>query len=111
MIGSQALRRHVVRVYLDEVTTDSYGNAVTRPSETGTVIECTITQRSTAADKAGAPEQPRWSLMAAPSTPLGKWSRIVTEDGRQFTVDSWPRLVGPDGSAAQHVAAELIETR
>lgn len=102
--------QHVVTVHLDEETTDSYGNEVTRPSSAGVVIECTITPRATASDKAGS-DLPRWSLLAPPTTPLGKWSKIVAADGREFTCLSWPRLVGPDGSMAQHVEAELIETR
>lgn len=106
---SRLLSEHEAVVFVEETTTDSRGNAVTRPSATSVTIRCRVWPRAAAADKAGA-DLPRWSLIAPPDTPLGKWSRVEAL-GREFSVSSWPRAVGPEGSAAQHVAAELTEQR
>ena len=108
-LASALLETHEATVYIEETVLDSYGNTIVRPSTTSVVIRCYLSPRVTAADKAGA-DSPRWSLVAPPTTSIGKWSKIIAL-GRTFAVSSWPRLAGPDGSAAQSVQCELIEQR
>lgn len=109
---------HTVTVYLEETTTDSYGNEVKRPSSTGVVVKgCLLTPLAASTDAVSALSTAQGQRadmtfrFRARRAPLGSWSRVVWNDGtreRRLTVLSGP-LNYDYSSATAHVAATLHE--
>jgi hypothetical protein len=109
---------HTVTVYVEEEFTDSYGNVVRRPSETGAVVKgCLVTPLSSsrgafpALDVAQGQRVDQAFKFLARSAPLGWWSRVVWTHGgrtRNLAVLGGPlEHVASDGT--RHISATLQE--
>jgi hypothetical protein len=110
---------HTVTIYLEERVTDSYGNAIKRPSTTGVVIRGCIVQPLSSSRGAfpalsvtqGQRVDNAYRFQAR-SAPLGWWSRVVWHhpDGRDrnMTVLGGP-LLYEASPATRHVSATLHE--
>jgi hypothetical protein len=110
---------HTVTIYLEETTTDSYGNAVKRPSTTGVrVTGCLVQPLSSSRGAFPALSVTQGQRVdsayrfSARSAPLGWWSRVIWHhpDGRDRSLTV---LGGPLKYAASpettHVSATLHE--
>ena len=110
---------HTVTIYLEESTTDSYGNAVKRPSETAVVVTgCLVQPLSSSRGAFPALSVTQGQRVdsayrfSARDAPLGWWSRVVWHhpDGRDRSMTV---LGGPLKYAASlettHVSATLHE--
>jgi hypothetical protein len=109
---------HTVTIYLEEVTTDTYGNPVRRASDVGVLVTgCLLTPLASDRDavtqtssEAGQREDRTWRFRAR-EAPLEPWGRVVWHDGvveRRMTVLSGP-LRYSYSAATAHVAATLHE--
>jgi hypothetical protein len=107
---SAVIFEHEVEIFIEETTTDSRGDVIKRPSTTSVTVRGRLSSRTTASDKSGSPELPRFALLAPIGTPLGKWSRVVV-DGIEYAPTSWPRRVAEGHAAVEHVAVELVQQR
>lgn len=109
---------HTVTIYLEEVTTDSHGNPVRRPSDIGVVITgCLLTPATSERDaavqsssEAGQRDDRTWRFRAR-EAPLQPWGRVEWNDGfvtRCMTVLNGPLRHGIT-RATTHIAATLHE--
>ena len=107
---------HTVTVFLEETVTDSYGNEVKRPSETGVVVTNCWVQPTSAARgsvsavdvSAGQRATGTYRLIAR-SAPVGWWSRVEWE-GKRFAVLGGP-LLREYTAATAHISVSLEEER
>lgn len=107
---------HTVKIWVEEVVTDSYGNEVRRPAAepvivTGCLVHPIASTRGAfpAIDvKQGQRVDAAWRFHAR-KAPLGWWSRVEWE-GKVMTVLGGP-LVHSVTPESQHISATLVEER
>lgn len=106
---------HTVTVYPEETTTDSYGNALRRPSRVGvTVTGCQVTPLSSARgafssyDLGEGQQVDRYWQIRARNAPIGDWSRVEWNGLRLVPLGS-PLKHSIGG--VEHVACSLQEER
>jgi hypothetical protein len=116
---------HTVTVYLEEEVTDSRGNRVRRPSDTGVVVAGCLVHPVASTRGAfpaidvrqGQKVDASWKLVCRVDTPLGWWSRVVwtaaggaPEPEMTFTVLGGP-LRRNVTAATAHITCTLQEVR
>jgi hypothetical protein len=108
---------HTVKIWVEEEVTDSYGNAVRRPTPdspvtvTGCIIHPVSSSRGIfpAVDvRVGQRITATWRLLAR-NAPLGWWARVEFE-GRVMTVLGGPML-HTASEASRHISCTLVEER
>jgi hypothetical protein len=110
---------HTVTIYLEETTTDTYGNVVKRPSDTPvTVTGCLVQPLSSSRGAFPALSVTQGQRVdtayrfTAREAPLGWWSRVIWHhpDGRDrsMTVLGGPLLYAASPET-RHVSATLHE--
>lgn len=108
---------HTVKIWIEEETTDSRGNAVRqpRPDSPVTVTGCLMLPMAStrgafpAIDvRQGQRVDAAWRFMAR-EAPLGWWARLEFE-GKVMTVLGGPLIYGAS-AATRHISCTLVEER